>query len=1030
MTGAKFDIEKFNGTGDFRLWRVKMRALLIQHGCEAALEVLPADMEAQAKAELNKKAHSAMILCLASYEHFVDTLLYGREALTLEDVMATLNSKEIKERSKAKGDDGEGLYVRGIIDRKDSRQSRGKSRSKSRGVRLKCYICQSEDHLKRNCPKNNRKKSTGGSYHMTPRYIPESKRNLISLWTLEKEGYTVKLQSGKIKVINGSRVVLSGTRRDNYIYSLDGHAVAGGTTGAGKAGSVWKEESRFKHEAFEKFKEWKQLVENQTGRTVKKLRINNGLKFCNREFEQLCIESGIVRHLTVTGTPQQNGLVERINRTLMDKLVRDREPRTRTKLLRFCDESNMVAYAFAAAEEEYTHEPLHTQRNEGDQRPRLPGQGLWLKDSTKRAVLITMKATRLIDVILQGNLEEVIYKRSHLGNETKLSVDLNEPKDSLKNDKAAQNGCTSKSLTLEIYHGGWFTPTPCRSYTGGQMSKYVKDYKIMLVYVEHGSSNVDTSMFDSSPDVNRNVKKDKEQPASSVARPIVVESVVDPFDGLNEILGTSSTADDFSFGKFKEDLDYDPKHDDEHIVEEVHVNMNNFSFTTDPKHDTSIGAVDVQEDDLDVIDYDSFGSDLDDGIDSERRIQLRELRNRQAKKQGVRVRCEDTIPALVPYVAIDTNMDKNVFSQTKGGPAIRENSNSSKHNILDGKFLAYHVIKSLTTNPDIPVRAVQDQMKKQIEVGVLKMKAFREKRIASDIMTGSCKEKYSLLREYAQESINQNPGITVEIDVQQESNPESLTRIFRRVYVCLGALKQGFRACGREILGLYGCFMSGPWPGQILTAVGVNANNGIYLVAYTIVEAESKASWCWFLKLLGEDLVIEANFNYTFISDRQKVAEYNVQWNGGFLYQVTGPYKDQYVVNMDRRVCSCWKWELTRIPCKHVVAAIYNMSENSVGVGIPKQWVHATYKLETWAHVYSFKINRCNGRDMWPVVESKIIIIPPLFEPSIDRPPKKRNKSNDEIASQSASPCKLSRMGKPTVVKSVHCVAIVTEFDF
>ncbi|GJV59423.1 retrovirus-related pol polyprotein from transposon TNT 1-94 [Tanacetum coccineum] len=247
MTGAKFDIEKFDGTGDFGLWRIKMRALLIQHGCEAALEVLPADMEAEAKAELNKKAHSAVILCLgnkvlrevtgettaagvwtkletlymtkslanklylkkklytfympagrkisehidefnkivldlanievkfededlalllltslpASYEHFVDTLLYGREALTLEDVMATLNSKEIKERSKAKGDDGEGLYVRGRTDRRDSRQSRGKSRSKSRGGRLKCYICQSEDHLKRNCPKNNRKKSTG-----------------------------------------------------------------------------------------------------------------------------------------------------------------------------------------------------------------------------------------------------------------------------------------------------------------------------------------------------------------------------------------------------------------------------------------------------------------------------------------------------------------------------------------------------------------------------------------------------------------------------------------------------------------------------------------------------------------------------------------------------------------------------------------------------------------------------------------------------------------------------------------------------
>nr|GEY41591.1 hypothetical protein [Tanacetum cinerariifolium] len=50
-----------DGTGDFGLWRVKMRALLIQHGCEVALEVLPADMEAQTQAELNKKAHSAVI---------------------------------------------------------------------------------------------------------------------------------------------------------------------------------------------------------------------------------------------------------------------------------------------------------------------------------------------------------------------------------------------------------------------------------------------------------------------------------------------------------------------------------------------------------------------------------------------------------------------------------------------------------------------------------------------------------------------------------------------------------------------------------------------------------------------------------------------------------------------------------------------------------------------------------------------------------------------------------------------------------
>lgn len=54
------------------------------------------------------------------------------------------------------------------------------------------------------------------------RYVPELKRNLISLGTLVNEGFTVKMQSGRIKVIKGSLVVLSGTRKANCVYTLDG----------------------------------------------------------------------------------------------------------------------------------------------------------------------------------------------------------------------------------------------------------------------------------------------------------------------------------------------------------------------------------------------------------------------------------------------------------------------------------------------------------------------------------------------------------------------------------------------------------------------------------------------------------------------------------------------------------------------------------------------------------------------------------------------------------------------------------------
>ncbi|KAL4565822.1 hypothetical protein LXL04_029928 [Taraxacum kok-saghyz] len=90
-----------------------------------------------------------------------------------------------------------------------------------------------------------------------------------------------------------------------------------------------------------------------------------------------------------------------------------------------------------------------------------------------------------------------------------------------------------------------------------------------------------------------------------------------------------------------------------------------------------------------------------------------------------------------------------------------------------------------------------------------------------------------------------------------------------KIYVCLGALKLGFQAGMRDFLGFDGTFMKGPFPGQILIAVGLDSNNGIYPLAYAVVEAETFQSWTWFLELLEEDLNLGPRSNFTFISDRQ-----------------------------------------------------------------------------------------------------------------------------------------------------------------
>ena len=75
----------------------------------------------------------------------------------------------------------------------------------------------------------------------------------------------------------------------------------------------WVLMMRHKSEAFNKFKQWKTLVENQTAKKIKQLRTDNGLEFCSSEFDEFCHSEEIARHRTVRDTPQQNGVAERLN---------------------------------------------------------------------------------------------------------------------------------------------------------------------------------------------------------------------------------------------------------------------------------------------------------------------------------------------------------------------------------------------------------------------------------------------------------------------------------------------------------------------------------------------------------------------------------------------------------------------------------------------------------------------------------------------------------------------------------------------
>ena len=244
------------------------------------------------------------------------------------------------------------------------------------------------------------------------RHIPELRKNLISLGTLDCNGYSYKSAGGVMKVSKGVLTVMKGQKLSGNIYKLQGTTVVGEVAAAesesdrtvlwhmrlghmGERGmmelhkrnllkgvktckldfckfcvlgkqnkvqfkaamhktegildyvhtdvwgparvasrggyvyfvtfiddysrKVWVYFMQHKSETFAKFKLWKAEVENQTGRKIKCLRSDNGTEYTDIKFKELCEQHGIKRHFTVRKTPQQNGVAERMNRTIAER---------------------------------------------------------------------------------------------------------------------------------------------------------------------------------------------------------------------------------------------------------------------------------------------------------------------------------------------------------------------------------------------------------------------------------------------------------------------------------------------------------------------------------------------------------------------------------------------------------------------------------------------------------------------------------------------------------------------------------------
>ena len=186
---------------------------------------------------------------------------------------------------------------------------------------------------------------------------------------------------------------------------------------------------------------------------------------------------------------------------------------------------------------------------------------------------------------------------------------------------------------------------------------------------------------------------------------------------------------------------------------------------------------------------------------------------------------------------------------------------------VNSTWIAREYEDEIRMNPDWPVASFRSKVVNDLKCNISDSMIYRALRKAKEVIKGKHEEEFKKVYDYGNQLLKEMPTSTVKVMTEHEADA---TR-FKRLYVCLGPLKEGFIHYCRPLIGLDGCHLKGPYGGILLTAVATDPNDGIFPLAWAWVEAENNDSWEWFISLLKADLRIENSGAYTFISDRQKV---------------------------------------------------------------------------------------------------------------------------------------------------------------
>ncbi|XP_020682036.2 uncharacterized protein LOC110099280 [Dendrobium catenatum] len=189
--------------------------------------------------------------------------------------------------------------------------------------------------------------------------------------------------------------------------------------------------------------------------------------------------------------------------------------------------------------------------------------------------------------------------------------------------------------------------------------------------------------------------------------------------------------------------------------------------------------------------------------------------------------------------------------------------NRAGNRLASSRWVSNQIQEMVKRYPDIPPKEINSGLEKEFGLSLPYMKLWRAREQARDTIFGSVDDNYKWVPTMAAELLDRNPVSYITYTFNATDNS------FQRFYVSFKVYVDGFLYGCKPLISLDACHLKSKYLGVLLSANSVDGNNGLFTIAFAVVEAESKHSWSWFLKNMVE--TIGSNLStLSFISDMEK----------------------------------------------------------------------------------------------------------------------------------------------------------------